>query len=54
MKYVFRKKRNIVLVGLLDAVGYLLSRLFQKKRGRLPADLKSILIIRIDHLGDVL
>lgn len=54
MKYVFRKKRNIVLVGLLDAVGYLFSRLLQKKSGRMPADLKSILIIRIDHLGDVL
>lgn len=54
MKYVFRKKRNIVLVGLLDTAGYLASRLFQRKRGKFPADPKSILIIRIDHLGDVL
>ncbi len=54
MKYVFRKKRNIILVGLLDAAGYLVSRFLKRKSGRMPADLKSILIIRIDHLGDVL
>ncbi|MGH7197454.1 MAG: glycosyltransferase family 9 protein [Candidatus Omnitrophota bacterium] len=54
MKYVFRKKRNIILVGIFDALGYVLTRPFARKPRRLPADFKSILIIRIDHLGDVL
>lgn len=55
MKYVFKKKYLIVLVYLFDAIGYILSlpfkifepELTQKKDPR-------ILLIRLDHIGDVI
>lgn len=56
MKYIFKKKRNILLVGFLDAIGYFLSWIFRpkKRRKKTNPDWNSVLIVRIDHLGDVL
>ncbi len=50
MRYHFKKKRYIFLARLLDLVGSPAKRL---RRGRLPRDFKKILIVRLDHLGDV-
>ncbi|MBI4352753.1 MAG: glycosyltransferase family 9 protein [Candidatus Omnitrophica bacterium] len=54
-KYIFRKKRNIFLASVLDAVGFLVCRFFRRPRKR-PAGrgYRTILVIRMDHLGDVL
>ena len=54
MKYVFRKKRYVLLVGLLDAMGYVLVRVFRRRKPLLDRNFKNILIVRMDHLGDVL
>lgn len=54
MKYVFKNRFNILLVSLLDLFGNILFlpfRLFKKKA---PGNVGNILIIRLDHIGDVL
>ena len=53
-KYVFRKRVNILAATLIDAVGYCFLRLFHRPKHRSKKELKNILIIRLDHLGDVL
>ncbi len=54
MKYVFRKRRYIVLAVLLDAFGYFLFRLFGACKSIQEKAPRNILVIRMDHLGDVL
>jgi ADP-heptose:LPS heptosyltransferase len=55
MKYVFRKKRYLLMAALLDAVGNVLIRRPGIKRTALEKiSPKKILIVRLDHLGDVL
>ena len=54
MKYVFRKRRYIVLAALLDAFGYFLFRLFGVRKSIQETAPRNILVIRMDHLGDVL
>ncbi len=54
MKYLFRKKRNIVLISLLDAVGgwlYGLRRITKPDHSR---EALHFLVIRLDHIGDAL
>jgi len=53
--YVFKKKIYKVLVPLFDVVGYILFwfRNLVKKETK-PAEPKNILVIRLDHIGDVL
>lgn len=50
MKYLFRKKINIFLAWLFDAMGALF---FRTRRKGLLENVSSILVIRLDHLGDV-
>src|SRR3989338_1107363 len=54
MKYVFKNTINIALASILDAAGYLLFLPFRRSKGAQPTLTRSILIIRLDHLGDVL
>jgi ADP-heptose:LPS heptosyltransferase len=54
MKYVFRKKRNVFLVRLLDLAGYALTWWGRRRRPRSIRRPESILVIRLDHIGDVL
>ena len=54
MKYVFRKKRYVILAGLLDAMGYVIVRIVRRRKPLLDRNFKNILIVRMDHLGDVL
>ena len=54
MRYAFRKKYLLVLIGLLDFLGYcvtFLPRLFFKKQ---LGQVRKILVVRLDHIGDVL
>ncbi len=55
MKYIFRKKINGVAAACLDALGYPAAGLF-RKGGTTQAIRPSqhILVIRLDHLGDIL
>ena len=52
MTYVFRRKRNVVLVRPLDALGRLFFR--RRARPRVESHPGKILVIRLDHLGDIL
>ncbi len=52
MKYLFQKRRWQILVRLLDGFGYLVSG-FPSGREKLPKNFKSVLIVRLDHLGDM-
>lgn len=54
-KYLFRKKSLIVLMTLIDTLGWFLSRLVGifHNRSKIPAEPKRILVIRLDHIGDV-
>ncbi len=58
MKYIFKKKRNIFLASLIDAAGYLLARILRwrrpQRRGGAGRTVGHVLVIRMDHLGDVL
>ncbi len=54
MRYVFKKKIYIVLFSILDTVGSIIFfpiRLFSSKK---DIDPKRILLIRADHIGDVI
>ena len=51
MSYVFRKKRYLALASMLDGVG---ERLFKSPPTQPPKAPKKILVVRLDHLGDVL
>ncbi len=54
MKYVFRKKSLRFLIGALDRVGFFLFGFLARKTMDTPKPGDSVLIIRLDHLGDVL
>jgi len=54
-KYVFKKKRLIFLISIFDFVGslfaWLLNFFYPKKK---PETISRILLIRLDHVGDVI
>ena len=54
MKYVFKKTRYRILFGALDILGNII--MFPKKmfRSKKISSFKKILIIRLDHIGDVI
>ncbi|MBI4432055.1 MAG: glycosyltransferase family 9 protein [Candidatus Omnitrophica bacterium] len=52
-QYIFRKKTKSFLAGVLDAAGYPLARRFFKK-AHSPYPPRHVLVIRMDHVGDVL
>lgn len=54
MRYVFKNRFYIFLFSIIDLVGNLIFlpiRLFRKKT---PGNVRSILLIRLDHIGDVI
>ncbi|KJJ84469.1 glycosyl transferase family protein [Candidatus Omnitrophus magneticus] len=54
MKYIYKKKNYKLFFYVLDAflsAGVFIAKLFFKKRN---TDIKNILVIRIDHIGDVI
>lgn len=53
MKYVFKKNIYTFLAATLDMAGYAFFWFFRRKPGPVPAP-QNILLIRLDHLGDVL
>ncbi len=54
MKYVFKKKINNIAALLIDAIGYFVFSFFRKQPHSIPDGIKAILVIRLDHLGDLL
>jgi len=55
IKYLFRKKVYRGLAAALDVVGYGFTRLFRRpEASAVSLENKTILLIRLDHLGDVL
>jgi len=54
VKYIFRKKINIFFVSIFDAAGYFFKSLAGKKKNLRKPDFKTVLVVRLDHLGDVL
>ncbi len=53
-RYVFRKKFYRFFAGALDIAGYSAGYSFGRSAEKAPARPKNILIVRLDHLGDVL
>ncbi len=51
-KYVFSNKRNLFVTSIVDGIGKIL--FFWIKKGRVIKDVNRILIIRVDHIGDVI
>ena len=52
--YVLRNKFYSILIFLFDLIGTLVANPFKKLLKRhLPKDIKKILVIRLDHIGDV-
>jgi ADP-heptose:LPS heptosyltransferase len=54
MKYVFKKKSYIFLIHILDGLGFVVFKLFRKSPPPPRRDVGSFLVVRLDHLGDVL
>ena len=55
MKYVFKKKTSRFLASFLDAAGYPVFWLFGRRGHSLTSENPaSVLVVRLDHLGDVL
>ncbi|MBI3316065.1 MAG: glycosyltransferase family 9 protein [Candidatus Omnitrophica bacterium] len=53
-KYVFRSRTKAFLARMLDAVGFLSISVPNRLRGQTPVTPRNLLVIRIDHLGDIL
>jgi ADP-heptose:LPS heptosyltransferase len=54
MRYIFKRLRYKLLISLIDTLGYILFfpfRLFWKRK---PGNVGSILLIRLDHIGDLI
>lgn len=55
MKYAFKKKRYLWLAWALDALGYPLKAIFAPFKRRVSApENRHFLIVRLDHMGDIL
>lgn len=54
MKYIFKKKYYILLATILDFLGNFIFKIFKPKKTTHSANPKSILLIRLDHMGDVI
>jgi heptosyltransferase II len=54
MKYAFKSVLYKLVFSLIDSCGYCVFFLARFGRRKLPAEVKKILVIRLDHLGDVL
>ncbi len=52
--YTFKKKKNICLVKAFDLIGSVIFFPFGLKRLKLPENVRKILVIRLDGIGDVL
>jgi len=53
MRYIFKKKRNVFLVSLFDFFGSIVFLPFKLLKNKIPGNIGKILIIRLDHIGDV-
>src|SRR3989338_2663551 len=53
MRYLFKKKTNAVIVSVFDALGSVCAWPFGARRKKIGGNFKSVLLIRMDHLGDV-
>jgi lipopolysaccharide heptosyltransferase II len=51
-KYVFVEKKNLVITSLIDLIGSIL--FFWVRKDKPLGDIKNILVIRVDHIGDVI
>jgi hypothetical protein len=54
MKYIFKKRWNIFLISLLDFFGNIVFLPFKLFKKKIPGNVGKILIIRLDHIGDVI
>ena len=54
MKYVYKKRVYIFLAFFLDALGVCVFKLFRRRSRLTVSQPKKILVVRLDHLGDVL
>ena len=54
MKYVYKKKINIFLFSVLDFIGGIIAFPFKTFRQKTPKHFNKILLIREDHVGDVI
>ncbi|MDD5355580.1 MAG: glycosyltransferase family 9 protein [Candidatus Omnitrophica bacterium] len=54
MRYYYRKRRYIILAYIIDCLGWVLSFLRMIPKRKYPENIKNILLVRLDHLGDVL
>ncbi|MBP7216390.1 MAG: glycosyltransferase family 9 protein [Candidatus Omnitrophica bacterium] len=55
MRYVFKNKILCATCAIIDAMGEVCTFLPRKlKRPLLPSEIKTILVVRLDHIGDVL
>ena len=52
--YIFKKKKKIYLTKIFDLIGGAIFFSFSLKRLKLPENVRKILIIRLDGIGDVI
>ncbi len=52
--YIFKRKKNIYLAKVFDLIGSAVFSPFGLKRLKLPENVRKILVIRLDGIGDVL
>lgn len=54
MKYVFKRKYYIFFISLFDTIGYFLKKFLSISKKNKSISYKKILVVRLDHIGDVL
>ncbi len=52
--YILKNKFYIVIVFLFDLIGTVVTTPFRLFRTHMPKDIKKILVIRLDHIGDLI
>ncbi len=58
IRYEFVRKRNVIVIGIIDFIGYLVRNLLlffraiRIKKVPSPDEVRKILLIRLDHIGD--
>jgi ADP-heptose:LPS heptosyltransferase len=54
MRYVYKKKRYLIFFSIIDAIGHIIFFPFRLNKSNRLRNPKRILLIREDHIGDVL
>ena len=54
MRYIFKNRFYIFLISVIDFLGWIIFLPFRFLKNKIPGNVGNILVIRLDHIGDVI